>query len=73
MYNYSKLLGRIKECGLTQSEFAYKIGTTPTTLSLKLSNKAFFKQEEMKKASEILCFDDKELGAYFFSKEVQKN
>ena len=72
-FNYSKLLGKIKECGLTQSEFALKIGTTKTTLSLKLSNKASFKQVEIKKSCDILGIPIDEIGHYFFNLIVQKS
>ena len=73
MYDYSKLLGKIKEKGLTCADFADKIGVSPPTLSLKLSNKAFFKQNEMKKTSEIIGFDISEIGAYFFCEESSEN
>lgn len=73
MFNYSKLLGKIKERGFTQTDFAQKIGMSPTTLSLKLSNKASFKQEEMKKASELLNIDTTEIGTYFFCEGGSEN
>lgn len=72
-FNYSKLLGKIKEKGLTHKEFASMIGTNPTTLSLKLSNHAKFKQVEIEKACSVLGIDAADIGAYFFAREVQKN
>ena len=69
-FDYSKLLGRIKEKGYTQETFAEAIGIGISTLSLKLSNKAYFKQCEMDKATDVLEFDKSEIGAYFFVQKV---
>ena len=69
-FDYSKLLGRIKEKGYTQETFAEAIGIGISTLSLKLSSKAYFKQSEMDKASDVLGFDKGEIGAYFFAQKV---
>lgn len=71
-FDYSKLLGQIKEFGLTQEEFALAIGISATTLSLKLNGKAFFTQKEMDKACAVLEIDKSEVGAYFFKQKVQK-
>lgn len=70
IFDYSKLLGRIKEKGFTQETFAEAIEIGKATLSLKLSNKAYFKQSEMDKACEVLGFDKAEIGAYFFAQKV---
>lgn len=72
-FDYSKLLGKMKECGLTQSEFAKIIGISETTLSLKLSNKAVFKQNEIKLCSDCLGLSANDIGHYFFTPLVQKN
>ena len=70
IFDYSKLLGRIKEKGFTQETFAEAIGISKATLSLKLSNKAYFKQNEMDKACLVLGIDKAEIGAYFFAQKV---
>ena len=72
-FDYSKLLGRIKECGYTQEELAEKIGITKATMSLKLNNKAFFTQPEIEKIRKILSIARDEVGLYFFTLKVQKN
>ena len=69
-FDYSKLLGRIKEKGHTLQSFAKAIGISLSTLSLKLSNKAYFKQGEMHKACDVLEFDTAEIGVYFFTLKV---
>lgn len=72
-YDYSKLLGRIKEFGLTQERLASEIGMSNSTLSFKLNNKAFFTQKEIRKICELLEIKTTETGAYFFALKVQKN
>lgn len=69
-FDYSKLLGRIKECGYTQEKLAEEIGLTKTTMSLKLNNKAFFTQPEIFKIRLILRILDEEIVAYFFTLKV---
>ncbi len=69
-FDYSNLLGELKRLSITQEEFALGIGTNPSTLSLKLNNKAYFKQVEMEKACQILKVPKSEIGAYFFVLEV---
>ena len=72
-FDYSKLLGRIKECGYTQESLATEVGMAVSTMSLKLNNKAFFSQPEMKKICELLSISVDRIGEYFFAPEVQKN
>ena len=44
-YNYSKLLGKITEKFGTQASFAKSMNISERSLSLKLTNKVPFKQE----------------------------
>lgn len=69
-FDYSKLLGLMKEKQVTQAELAKRIGNTTTTLSLKLNNKARFKQGEIVQICEILGIDGDNIGAYFFTTKV---
>lgn len=69
-FDYSKLLGRIKEKGYTLKTFAKSLNISLSTLSLKLSNKAYFKQQEIDKACEVLGIERKYIGVYFFTKKV---
>lgn len=69
-FDYSKLLGRIKEFGHTQESLAKEIGMTKATMSLKLNNKAFFTQPEIEKIRRILCIPHDQIGAYFFTPKV---
>lgn len=71
-YDYSKLLGRIKEkCG-RQVVFAERMGLSERTVSLKLNNKLAWKQSEMEKAAAILDFPICEIQDYFFTLKVQR-
>lgn len=69
-FDYSKLLGRIKEFGYTQENLAKEIGMTKVTMSLKLNNKAFFTQPEIEKIRQLLRIAYNEIGAYFFTPKV---
>ncbi len=66
-YNYSKLLGRMKECGVTQERLAKEIGKNETTLSAKFNNKSQFKGDEMDAICKVLNISNDEIGAYFFA------
>lgn len=72
-FDYSNLLGELKKKSITQEEFALGIGINPSTLSLKLNNKAYFKQEEMDKACQVLNIPQSDIGSYFFIRKVWKN
>ena len=65
VYNYSKLLGRIKEKGFTLEALAKKIGLNVSTLSKKLNNKSEFHQDEIKKICRV-----SDIGTYFFCQET---
>lgn len=69
-FDYSKLLGKIKEKGYTLKTFAKSIKISNSTLSLKLSNKAFFTQREMDSAFDVLGIEKKYIGVYFFARKV---
>ena len=66
-YNYSKLLGRMKECGITQEQLAKEIGKNETTLSAKFNHKSQFKADEMDAILRVLNVSNDEIGDYFFA------
>lgn len=66
-FNYSKLLGRFREYGFTQKDAAARIGIRPTTLSLKLNNKAVFTSDEIDAICQLLDIPKEEIGTYFFT------
>jgi transcriptional regulator with XRE-family HTH domain len=67
-YNYSKLLGRIRERGLTQEQLAKAIGKDKCTISGKINNRFSFTQEEIDAICEVLDISNDEIGEYFFAK-----
>ena len=66
-FNYSKLLGKIRECGLTQAELAKAVGMSKTTLSAKLNNQFCFNAREMYAICEKLNIPITEISEYFFA------
>lgn len=72
-FNYSKLLGRMKECGYTQEKMAQEIGLSKATMSLKLNNKAYFYHPELQKICELLNITGADVYAIFFTPEVEKS
>lgn len=68
MYDYSKLKGKIVEVYGTQGKFAKALGITGNSLSNKLRNENYFKQDEITKAIDLLAIDNP--TPYFFTKEV---
>lgn len=69
-FNYSKLLGRIKECGFTQAILAKAIGINKATLSAKLNNKNVFLITEVTAICKLLDISKHEIGEYFFTEKV---
>lgn len=69
-FDYSKLLGRIREKGFTQNSLADNLGMKPTTLSLKLNNKGAFRQEEIVKSCALLDISQDEIGTFFYDEKV---
>lgn len=65
-YNYSKLLGRLREMGLTQSELAEKIGISDSSLNHSLNNKRSFRQSEITSVCDYLSIPNEKIEAYFF-------
>jgi DNA-binding XRE family transcriptional regulator len=70
-FDYSKLLGRIKECGYTQESLAKRIGIAESSMCLKLNNKADFKKNEVFLICEALEIKVHEIGVYFFALKVR--
>lgn len=64
-YNYSLLLGRMRERGETQASVAAMLGINPTTLNNKLHNKTEFTQSEILKMCDYLGIDS--VYEYFFT------
>lgn len=72
IYDYSRLLGKIKEICGSQAVFSAKIGLSERTVSLKLNGKKGWKQPEIERICEVLKIDRRKIPIYFFSAKVQK-
>lgn len=66
-YDYSRLLGRIKEYGFTQATLSKQLNISETSLNLSLNNKREFKQEEMLSACDVLNIPLANIAEYFFA------
>ena len=66
-YNYSKLLGKFRELGLSQADVASRIGVTPSTLNRKLSSHAQFRQTEIQAVMDLIDAPLDAVDEYFFA------
>ena len=71
-YDYSKLLGRIKEKYGNRENLIPKISISSTSLNLRLTNKLKFDQQDIKELCEALDIQEDEISAYFFTIKVRK-
>lgn len=67
-YNYSRLLGRMKERGYTQERLSRTLGINVATLSQKLNNRSEFTQHEMDCILRVLDIPAHEIKPYFFAR-----
>lgn len=67
-YNYSKLLGKIKERGYTQEKLAIEIGRDKSSMNAKLNGKSTFTAKEIDCICKVLDISNNEIGDYFFTK-----
>jgi len=72
-FDYSLLNGKIVEKYGNRYAFAYDLGISERSLSLKLNNKVGWKQLEMEKTCKLLSIPIKDLSVYFFNRKVQYN
>lgn len=70
VYDYSKLLGRLREMKLTQVDLANKLGISETSLNFSLNNKRPFRQSEISKTCDILSIPLESVDSYFFAKQL---
>lgn len=70
-YDYSKLAGRIVEKFGTRREFSKAIGLSEHSVSMKMTGKTSWKQEEITRACRVLNLSDTEIAEHFFALKVQ--
>lgn len=69
-YDYSKLLGRMRELNITQSLLGKSVGLSEASLNAKLGNKVNFKQSEITRICNTLCIEANDIPVYFFTKQL---
>ena len=67
MYNYSKLLGLMREKNITQENLAEYVGMSEVTLNKKLNNNSQFKQSEMVSILNVLALPITDIVTIFFA------
>lgn len=70
IFDYSRLLGKIKEKCNTQNEFARQMKMSRTSLSKRLNNLIDFTSDEILRACKILDISDTDIPLYFFTTKV---
>ena len=71
-YDYSKLLGRIKEKFGTRENLVKHITISITSLNLRLTNQLEFTQNDIQELSFALEIPPEEISTYFFVEKVRK-
>lgn len=66
-YDYSKLLGLMRERGFTQEKLAKTIGISECSMNFSLNNKRNFRQDEISKISDALGIPVGKIEDYFFN------
>lgn len=66
-YQYRKLRGRITEICGSQRALAEKIGLSETAVTMKMTGRSGFSQDDILQWAEILQIKPEEYGAYFFT------
>ena len=66
-YDYSTLLGRLREKHITQSGLASMLGLSETSLNHKFKNKTEFRQSEISKICDCLDIPSEHIDTYFFN------
>lgn len=72
-YDYSKLLGKIREVFKTQDLFAEALGMTRTVLYSRLNGSTEWKQSEMEKTMQLFGEPLTSIGSYFFARKVRES
>lgn len=71
-FDYSKLLGRIREYGYTQKTLAAAIEMSVSQLNQCLKNKSNFKHSKILAICNVLDISIDEIGLYFYALKTRK-
>ena len=71
-FDYSKLIGKIKENFNNRKDFAKLIPLSLNSLSKKLNNKVPFTSLEIYNMVQVLNIEPSEISIYFYTAKVEK-
>ena len=71
-FDYSKLLGRIREYGYTQKTLAIAVKMSVSQLNQCLKSKANFKSKKILAICKVLDIPISEIGPYFYALKTRK-
>lgn len=71
-FDYSKLLGRIREYGYTQKTLAIRIGMSVSQLNQCLKSKSNFKHSKILAICRVLDIPVSEIGPFFYTLKTRK-
>lgn len=71
-FDYSKLLGRIREYGYTQKALANAVGMSTTQMNMCLNSKSNFKHKYILAICKVLNIRIDEIGLYFYALKTRK-
>lgn len=70
MYDYSLLLGKMREKNYTQEKLAKSLGISECSVNFSLNNKRNFRQDEILKIIELLDIPKTQIERYFFAHKL---
>ena len=70
-YNYSKMIGRMAELGITKGGLAKKMHIGRVTLYEKMRSNRAFTQNEIESGIQALGLDKKDIPLYFFTNKKE--
>lgn len=68
MFDFSRLLSRIAEKGLSQRRLAFIIGISANAFNNKIQGRSFFNAQEIDRICDVLQICQADIGLYFFQK-----
>lgn len=71
-FDYSKLLGRMRELNISQAVLAKQIGLSESQFNRKLKGVYCFTQNEIFKICEALSIVHEDITIYFFTPIIEK-
>ena len=73
LFDFSKLLGRIKEYGYTQTLMAKELGISDNAFTNKIKGRNYFTALEIAYMCKVLEIPSDMVGIYFFTPKVWKS